>query len=115
MRSAIKGTKVQIIYQLANLPISRFFFSSHSPYTNDIGTIQEERTISDPLPKYKHLLFPFLPAFPQSPVRLALPPVSPVPLVPPVPAFPQSPVRLALPALIIGINFVLLLSKKNVL
>ena len=63
-------------------------------------------------------------------MRLALPPV---PLVPPVPAlpafpafpffpalpffpaFPQSPVRLALPALIIGINFVLLLSKKNVL
>ena len=56
MRSAIKGTKVQIIYQLANLPISRFFFSSLSPYTNDIGTIQEERRISEPLSKYKHLL-----------------------------------------------------------
>ena len=56
MRSAIKGTKVQIIYQLANLLISRNFFSPHLPFTNDIGTIQEERTISDPLSKYKHLL-----------------------------------------------------------
>ena len=56
MRSAIKGTKVQIIYQLANLPISRIFFSPHLPFTNDIGTIQEERRISEPLSKYKHLL-----------------------------------------------------------
>ena len=58
MRSAIKGTKVQIIYQLANLPISRIFLSPHLPFTNDTETIQEELTISesDPLPKYKHLL-----------------------------------------------------------
>ena len=47
MRSAIKGTKVQIIYQLANLPISRNFLSPDLPFTNDIGTIQEERTISE--------------------------------------------------------------------
>ena len=56
MRSAIKGTKVQIIYQLANLPISRIFFSSHSPYTNDIGTIQEERRISEQSAKNKRLI-----------------------------------------------------------
>ena len=47
MQSAIKGTKVQIIYQLANLPISRNFLSPDLPFTNDIGTIQEERTISE--------------------------------------------------------------------
>ena len=56
MRSAIKGTKVQIIYELANLPISRFFFSPHLPYTNDIGTIQEERKISEQLAKNKRLI-----------------------------------------------------------
>ena len=56
MRSAIKGTKVQIIYQLANLLISRFFFSPHLPYTNDIGTIQEERRLSEQLPKDKQLI-----------------------------------------------------------
>ena len=53
MRSAIKGTKVQIIYQLANLPISRKIFSLHLPFTFDIGTIQEERTISEKTSKYK--------------------------------------------------------------
>lgn len=56
MRSAIKGTKVQIIYQLANLLISRNFFSPHLPYTNDIGTIQEERRISEQLAKNKRLI-----------------------------------------------------------
>ena len=56
MRSAIKGTKVQIIYQLANLPISRFFFSPHLPFTNDIGTIQEERRISEQSAKNKRLI-----------------------------------------------------------
>ena len=34
----------------------RKFFCSHLPYTNHIGTIQEERTITEQLPKYKRLI-----------------------------------------------------------
>ena len=35
---------------------SRKIFCSHLPYTNDIGMIQEERTISEQLAKNKRLI-----------------------------------------------------------
>ena len=35
---------------------SRKIFCSHLPYTNDIGTIQEERRISEQLAKNKRLI-----------------------------------------------------------
>ena len=50
---SLLSTKIRIIYQLANLPISRKFFFLHLPLTFNIGTIQEERTISEGLAK-KH-------------------------------------------------------------
>jgi hypothetical protein len=36
--------------------VFRIFFFSPLPYTNDIGTIQEDWRITEKPPKYKHLL-----------------------------------------------------------
>ena len=49
----VQRAKIRIIYQLANLPISRKIFSLHLPFTSDIGTIQEERTMSEKISKNK--------------------------------------------------------------